>query len=650
MKKLFAFIAALLVLGCVVYAEVSVKELGDGNVEVTFFYGNPKATEVVIAGSFTDWQNGALPMTKVEKGWEYKGTFAKDAVLKYKFISDGAWTADLKAPALVDDGFGGKNGEVNVANIIAIEKAKASGDTAALAKLSSTGLKFGAYTQVNLLTNFITADLADPSKKGFEVDSVKVYADSNFKLSGDILPNMPTFIEIKAFSSTKTLYGVSPTGKVTTKFSDGINEFATGLFFNPYKYMGMNGGNPLLGKLKVGVNTKYVNLETGYFWADASNRSNILWGTLDGDHYDANDGYFLFANGAGLQQFGDVKVDAGIMPNKIKGPLGLASWLNVGYSDLATVEVHWDALSKETTNASEFFDDFSGDLVIGAKGGSSGVSVAAQAVVPVASKTVKDAVAYEASASYNADMYTVKAMYGSFQDNASLVYGDADDVAGNKGKGYVSIDASVKPMDGVKAGLVAKLESTEDFDFDKTAGKENLYFKPSANLDLAKLAGVNVVTDMYAEMNYNVLATKDAFTFDEFGMKASVTEISEAVPSVDVWYALRNSDKVRALHSLIASIATKPGIGVDLGLGISAMKADATQAEKDANDMLAFIVGADYTVKALHDGVFYGAFVYNMDPYEAQKDSLKWSDYHPDSGYDSFAGKAQFRLGMKWDF
>ncbi|HPY52350.1 MAG TPA: hypothetical protein PK505_00015 [Treponemataceae bacterium] len=72
MKKLTALIAVLLLACTFVFADVAVKDLGDGTAEVTFFYGNPRASEVVIAGSWTDWQNAAEPMTKTDKGWEYK--------------------------------------------------------------------------------------------------------------------------------------------------------------------------------------------------------------------------------------------------------------------------------------------------------------------------------------------------------------------------------------------------------------------------------------------------------------------------------------------------------------------------------------------------------------------------------------------------
>ena len=57
MKKIIAFISTLLVLSAAVFADVSVKKRDDGKVEVTFFYGNPRATEVLLAGGCVNSHN-----------------------------------------------------------------------------------------------------------------------------------------------------------------------------------------------------------------------------------------------------------------------------------------------------------------------------------------------------------------------------------------------------------------------------------------------------------------------------------------------------------------------------------------------------------------------------------------------------------------
>ena len=89
MKKLFAFISLLLATTAMIFADVTVKKLDNGTAEVTFFYGNPRATEVLLAGDFNNWQNGAEAMTKTDKGFTITKIFKVTDELRYKFISDG---------------------------------------------------------------------------------------------------------------------------------------------------------------------------------------------------------------------------------------------------------------------------------------------------------------------------------------------------------------------------------------------------------------------------------------------------------------------------------------------------------------------------------------------------------------------------------
>lgn len=641
MKKLTAFIAVLLIVGSV-FADVSVKDLGDGTAELTFFYGNPKASEVVVAGTWTDWEKAPHPMTKVEKGWEYKTVQSLDAVLKYKFISDGNWTADIKAPDSTDDGFGGKNGLVEVGKLVAVAKAKATGDTAALEKLSAAGLKFGMFTQVNLLSNFYTRGVVDKTKEGFETDSVQIKAKSYWKISGDILPNMPVFIEIKAFDGTNNLYKVTNDGELSPNAQDGINEFATGMLFHPFNYLNGN-SNSMLGHFKAGLNTKYVNLETAYNWAKPSIRENILWKTVKDS--DSNAGYLQISNGSEVQQFGDIKLDVAVVPNKTLGSLAMRSWLNVAYSDIATAEVQWDVKSNSAEQVlSKFMSDYTGNVIFGAKANFAGADVKAQMLMPVAKETVKEASAYKLLAGYSNDLFGVTAAFGSYEANASLMYGDNDGI--KAGKSVIDFNPWVKPIDGLKVGVDTTMTTTNKF---KTKELNTFDIKPYVGADLAALAGINLTTDVYAKLAYDANADKDAFKFNELGLKLGLTELSEVVPSVTVNYGLQNGD-IKSLHTLIASLTTQPGIGVDLGGGIRLTNSDATEAEKKENCMLGFVMGANYKVVALKNGVVYGAFVYNMDPYDDDKDNLKWSGYRPDKGMDDFAGNARLRLGMKWDF
>ncbi len=680
MKKLLAFITALLVLSAVLFAEVTVKDLGDGNVEVTFFYGNPRATEVWVAGSFTEWAAGAVPMTKVAAGWEYKAVFPVASELKYKFLVNdlNGWTRDFKAPAEVDDGFGGFNGLVEVARLVEIEKAKASGDTSALEALMAGGLKFGNYTQLTLMSTFQLREYADPTAKGFQTENVELYADSNWKFDGDVLPGINLSMEVKAFSSTTTLYAIDPTGLVTQEIAEGVNELATGLAFYPFNYL--KGGDPMLGKFKVGLETPYVNLETGYFWSQPTKRSTIIWQTIG--EVNADKGYFQIANGEAIQNFGDVKIDAAVVPNMTYDAMAVRSWVAATAGDY-TVELQWDAKSTAPKNilnkvtdpaddkyaGSDFFDQGYANLIAGAKGSAAGATFAAQVSIPMAfgdlpeaseEVLVTDAMAYQVNLGYATDMFGVATEFGIYQPNADLMYTeqDGDDkLFDNKGKALIKINPWVIPVDGVKVGLDNEIVTTYEFDTALVDGGYLAYgFKPWVNLDLAKIAGQNMVVDAYAKFAVNLteypsgIKPDDTFFFNELGVKVAMKEVSEMVPSIEINYGLQNEYKVKMFNTLIASATTKPGIGVDAGIGLRLVNADAGTAVEDANEAFAFLLGADYTITALKNGVFYGSFVYNMDAYDSNKDELDWDGYRPDKGIDELAGKAKFRLGMKWDF
>jgi 1,4-alpha-glucan branching enzyme len=61
---------------------------------VTFFLkGHKGVNKVLLAGSFTDWQYGALPMTPTDSGWICRVPLHSGEYW-YKFIIDGGWTTD----------------------------------------------------------------------------------------------------------------------------------------------------------------------------------------------------------------------------------------------------------------------------------------------------------------------------------------------------------------------------------------------------------------------------------------------------------------------------------------------------------------------------------------------------------------------------
>ena len=76
---------------------------------VTFFMrGRPNAHEALLAGSFTNWQFGALHMVRTDSGWIVRVKLAPGKYW-YKFIVDGGWTTDPDNQLSEDDGGGNTN-------------------------------------------------------------------------------------------------------------------------------------------------------------------------------------------------------------------------------------------------------------------------------------------------------------------------------------------------------------------------------------------------------------------------------------------------------------------------------------------------------------------------------------------------------------
>lgn len=75
----------------------------------TFFLkGFSQAREVILAGSFNEWNEKKLRMIKTKDGWKLP-MFLKEGSHTYKFIVDGKWYTDPDNLKQRDDGFGNIN-------------------------------------------------------------------------------------------------------------------------------------------------------------------------------------------------------------------------------------------------------------------------------------------------------------------------------------------------------------------------------------------------------------------------------------------------------------------------------------------------------------------------------------------------------------
>ena len=538
MRKVFAFIPAAIALSAALFAEVTVKDLGGGSAEVTFFYGNPRASEVVVAGDFTDWQNGAWPMEKTEKGFTLTRTFKTTDVLRYKFISDGNWTTDLKAPEFVDDGFGGKNGQVTIADMI-------GGD----ASTAAAKINFISWSMIGAQGNYLTQGVEDKTKKGFDFDSAVVAFKSYNKFAGNFLPNCPVYIEIALAETELEDYernlANGPSGgnlmlaqknkynEYDTTWKQGFQNFFNGIFANPVAYLARAndngsgqegagpGSNPFLGHLKFGFNTPWIKYYTGFNYAKMDVRNAITWTTIDGNWdagYQHVGGFNVFSLGdkpaAMLEELAGIKLDVGFAPNKTgdrKGTEpGVIGWVNLG-NDMFNVDVQVNGMYHDYL----FYDPVEHDIVVGAKMpqidiGDGKLYWALQALISTHQKSSDDIVADGASNTTDYFGYSTDVFYRS---------GDFDGIknlAGNVRLGYkmdlFNVDLEYR-LRGAQASMLFLRENHDDGTFDLSEQLGNINTQRvalNAGLNLLDGAlGINLGFD--AEMALQSIDKNDDF-------------------------------------------------------------------------------------------------------------------------------------------
>ena len=558
MKKLFAFISILAVAAAALFADVSAKKNADGTVDVTFFYGNPRASEVLLAGDFTSWQDGALPMTKGEKGFSITRTFKMGEEARYKFISDGNWTTDLRAPDFVDDGFGGKNSHIVIADLVA-----GDGDDAGAAKAK---INFVSWTMMGVQANYLTQGAVDNSKKGLDLDSVTIGMKSYDKFTGMFLPNAPFYIEIALAETEMEDYAGNTSNKLnylyrkdnynedSVSWEEGFKSLVNGIFANPVAYLSKTtnndgdtsfgsipgpGANPFLGHLKFGWNTPYINYITGFNYAKPDVRQAITWKTLDGN-WDAGythvGGFNQFSLGskavAALEEATGVTFDIGFAPNKTADRKGT----KYGYWGWASAKIN-DLVIDFQTNGMYgddylFYDPVEHDFILGAKDvfsvGDGKLSVAAQGLIATHQKSSKEIVDDGASSTTDYFGYSTDVFYRS---------GDFDgikNIAGNVQVGYKTdmFGANVEyRFRGAQASMLYLRENHDDgtFDLSETLGNINTQ-RVALNGFVNPIEGLAINLGVEAEMALETLDTDE---------KLVQKYLSDKEEGMQEWYAKR---------------------------------------------------------------------------------------------------------------
>lgn len=708
MKKCLALFSSLMMLSAAAFADISAKQLDDGNVEVTFFYGNPRATEVKVAGDFTNWADGAIAMTKGEKGFSLTQVFPAGTVLKYKFIADENWTEDMRAPDKVDDGFGGHNALADL-DVLVESSASSDGSSSAagngnVSKKPRPSIKFQTWSMVGFQNKWNISDYKEGNteKKAGE-DSSGIGAKSYWKFSGNVTPHVPVYVEVALCENDgfNNLYN-----RDVLQLKDGTREVGTDLAFDPLYMLNSNASEAektYLGHFKTGVEFPWVKYTTGYKYAKLPPHSNVNWTTIDNEWeagYSATGGYTQWETGDKVKESlanatnGAVSdFNAVFAPNRTAdragNQYGLYAYANANLFDNHYVDFQYNgAYGKEFDKV--FDRVFENDYILGYKGKIGPVVVKANgllntygnyldeekdkvslyspsssdvgAVDPFVDNKIDDTAA-NVNVYYENDLLDATVGFRYRGNQASMMYveqgaDDHDHITDNLGdrnrwRGW--FDVHVFPTDMFSIGVNPYIEKTLNKDSTSSfADKDNtlVYVKPYGDVILDDDTKIN----FYAETKYN---TKDAdhlarggreakaFVIEEAGVRFE-TKLDGLLNSLAVMYGYDANETSVDLHTLIVDMGLPLGINAQVGAGFRTVDNSAAD-----DNPFGFFLGMNKQVCKSYNTVFYTNFVYGVDPYKAfgdGQDTLNLDGYTLDSDADYFWHNAALRMGLKFDF
>ena len=650
-------------------------------------------------------------MTKGDDGvWSYTLTAKKADEIVYKFLLDGAWLADPNAPDTIDDGFGGKNGVVPVATLLAA----ASGDASAVAV--KKGPKFQTWSMLGAQAKFLTVGLEDTSKKGMDLDSAGIGLRSYWKFSGYAVDKVPIYIEVALAENGQTgneesgfdnLYKRDSMGNVVTSFADGLQNMFTDLIFDPLYWIGgqkptdSDSLNPVnasgwayLGHFKAGFETDYVNWTTGYKYAKLSPHTNVSWNTIDKEWeagYGAVGGFNIFELGSALRNIGDVvTLNATIAPNRSADRAGN----QYGLYSFVTAQTPYGYFDVQYNGAYGYTFDtifdkaYETDVIFGYKGTFGPVTAKVNALysgfadgyVPGTSDVTVtdpdasfiDGTASNVQVTYAADMFDVTLGFRHRGKQANMMYVEegADyhtnisDQLGDLNKLKFWVDGNVTPIDMLTVGATVGAEkdlNTKDYTTEaKSLMKLNI--EPKVTVRLTDVIGIDTTIDAYGKM-YALTndsakfdrGTKDgsSFILGEAGLQYNMGAINDVIGGINVKYGFDNGNDDDAcsqlFNTLLAEVKLPLGFAVQAGFGLRTANGEAA----DPNAPFGAFLGAWKKLDTiLQKPIVYAQFVYNMDPYMAFGDGQEQFDldgYTLDKGVSRYEGLAAIRLAMRWE-
>ncbi|MBP7095377.1 MAG: glycogen-binding domain-containing protein [Spirochaetia bacterium] len=672
MKKhlLLLMIALVAIAAMPAWADATVKVDESGaNATITFTFSAPAASKVYIAGTMNGWNPEGDLMTKGESGvWIWTLTVPVSEVVVYKYVVDGTWTYDEGAPDYENDPYGGKNGVVNVAAILAgpVAVAEGSATTAGTAVVVAPKLKpisWGTWSKVTLDAKSLTKDVKTKEINGYEFDSLRLDTSSYWKLSGDILPSVNLFTELEVANGSIVFYQENTDGTSVplVTWADGLHNFA-GLFFNPI-YTLNSDDNPGVGHFKIAIDTPYVRLLTGYNNAKGSSHS-LIYKTVNGDGLNAGPGFLELGLGSAVRKIGDASIDAVIAPNRISGN-GVYSWATLSNGPLV-VDLAFNAKSW-AESLYQFQTNWKGMGTLGASYDFGDFDLKAQSLVNVGHWTPDltpeqwlDNLAFALNSSYEGGLYGLALNASYAGKDVATLYGD--DGTLHQGKIFAELKPWFETI-GIKAGFDSNVNFNYKF-AEMFSSDINMWAKPYVELDLSAWIPTQLSVKAYGNMSFDLVGATDfGFKLNAAGLGVTGVNLIEGFKSVtlsnavamsyDAYDAATKAYAWNKLHDVVMVRASlEDNLNLNVGGRYTTLDSDASATDVARLAPFGAFAGASWVVPAMKKPVAYISFTWNMDPFDGGKDnlSLDGTNYYQPSSIDSGYGESHVRLGLIWSF
>ncbi|QEN03980.1 hypothetical protein EW093_04445 [Thiospirochaeta perfilievii] len=626
LDKIIYGITILFFLTGVAFADVTVKDLGNGQAEITFLYQDDAAEEMNVIGSFNNWIEPGDVMTKNAAGlWEFKFVTFSDDEIVYKFF-DGTYISDENAPDEKDDGFAGMNGLIIVADLLLEESPATPNDPTKPVVQARKKVTFGTDTYIESDTSFNT----DGDFKA--VDST-INAKSVWKFDGDLVKNMPGYMELTFFDGNPTVWSDG-----SVEVLDGLEALSSGFIFNPAYYLSSD-KKPSVDNFKFGFDTKYISYETGYGSANLPGHDSLLWETVDADGISAGDGYSAFSSKIDLESAG-LTIDTKFVPNKSIGDkYGMYFDLDMTLAGLRA-DIQYEMTSSSTSDIQAIFENIPRqDLIIGLGYKMDKVSINTQILnsMYVAGGTTmarpaKDRVGAEVKVSYaDEDLMGLDISYKLRGAVANFIYATTEDILGDEDtqgvnlSGFYKLNKAVTPKMDFSATMLNE---------DPLNSNIELTVKPGATFDLSEQIGKTTTGDIYVSVGLN---SKPA-DGDKPSISVGATATMENL-TINYGYNGTNADQV--FNSLLLKAELENDLTAELGIGLRSGNA--------VINPFALCIGGSWKVPApkAKTPLIYANFTYNMDPYETGETTATLTDYQLE---DNSETEAAFRLGIVWSY